>query len=140
MTVPRREFLKIVAAGAMFPSGFLSTSSRPFSSAEIDRLFENSVIIDTLSLAHKWDGVAFSAIKESGYTAIQTSLSNRNLEVAVQALSEWNRRVEEHPDIFVKATSAADIEHAKRDGKLAVIYGFQNTTMVEDDVDNVDVL
>jgi membrane dipeptidase len=143
MTVRRREFLKVLTAGAVFPYGVLAPEqalSQSSTTANIDRLFDESIVIDTLSVAHKWDHVAFSAIKESGYTAIQTSLSNRNLEVAVQALAEWNRRIEEHPDIFIKATTAAAIERAKREGKIAVIYGFQNTTMVEDDVDNVDVL
>lgn len=140
MTVHRREFLKVMAAGAMFPYGAITNSSPPSSTADIDRLFDESIIIDTLSVAHKWDDVAFSAIKESGYSAIQTSLSNRSLEVAVQALAEWNRRIDDHPDIFTKTAKAADIERAKRDGKLAVIYGFQNSTMVEDDVDNIDVL
>jgi membrane dipeptidase len=143
MTIRRREFLKVLTAGAMFPYGVLAHApkrARTSTSEEVDRLFDESIVIDTLSVAHQWDEVAFSAIKESGYTAIQTSLSNRNLEVAVQALAEWNRRFEEHSDIFTKATSASEIERAKRDGKLAVILGFQNSTMIEDDVDNVDVL
>lgn len=143
MMVQRRQFLKAMAAGAVFPYGPFAnspSSSQSPSSAEIDQLFDEAIVIDTLSTAHKWDDVAFSALEESGYTAIQTSLSSRNLEVAVQALAEWNRRVGDHPDIFLKAITAADIQRAKREGKLAVIYGFQNATMIEDDIDNVDVL
>ncbi len=93
-----------------------------------------------MSTAHEWDEVAYQSIEESGYTAIQTTLPSPNLEVAVQALAEWNRRIKDHPDKLVRADRAADIEHAKREGKMAVLFGFQNSTMIEDDVDNVDVI
>jgi membrane dipeptidase len=122
-----------MAAGAVFPYGLIGQD-------DIDRLFDQATVVDTLSTAHKWDDVAFKSIKESGYTAIQTTLPSPNLEVAVQALAEWNQRIKSHPDKLVRATRVADIERAKREGKMAVLFGFQNSTMIEDDVDNVDVI
>jgi membrane dipeptidase len=147
MPVERRDFLKAIAAGAVLPYGALRVAEaapprrvRVFQQAEIDQLFDQAIVVDTLAVAHEWDDFAFAAVKESGYTAIQTSLASSNLEAAVQALAEWNRRIQDHADKLVKATKAADIERAKKEGKMAVLFGFQNTTMVEDDVDNVDVL
>ncbi len=133
MNFHRREFLKTMAAGAVFPYGLIGQT-------DIDRLFHHAIVVNTLSIAHEWDDVAFKSIKESGYTAIQTTLPSPNLEVAVQALAEWNRRIKDHPDKLVRANGAADIERAKEEGKMAVLFGFQNSTMIEDDVDNVDVI
>jgi membrane dipeptidase len=144
MTFHRRDFLKAVAAGAVLPYGKIFGERRPMAPPEattdIDQMFDGAIIIDALASAYHWDEVEFAAVEESGYTAIHTTLPTRNLEVAVQALAEWNQRIKEHPDKFLRATQAAHIEEAKRQGKLAVMLGFQNSTMVEDDVDNVDVL
>lgn len=143
MTIKRRDFLRAMAASAVFPYGVLG-ESRPETGAQgdtdIDRLFDEAIIIDALAVAHQWDEVEFAAIEESGYTGIQTTLPGQNLEVAVQALAEWNQRVVDHSDRFLRATQAAHIEQAKREGKLGVLFGFQNSTMLEGDVDNVDVL
>jgi len=133
MSVDRRTFVKTLAAGAMFPYGIMGQD-------DIDRLFDQAIVVDALAVAHEWDDVAYRSIKESGYTVIQTTLPSPNLEVAVQALAEWNRRIKDHPDKLVRASRAADIERAKKEGKMAVLFGFQNSTMIEDDVDNVDVI
>lgn len=152
MTIERRDFLKTLAAGALLGSdglvrGTLGTEGirarerrRSAQEVDLDDLFDEAIVIDSLAVGHQWDAETFRAIERSGYTGIQTTLSSTNLEVAVQALAEWNRRIAENPERLVKATSAARIEEAKRTGRMAVIFGFQNATMVEDDVDNLDVL
>lgn len=152
MSIERRDFLKAVAVGAVAgadltrldaASGSAPTRrSRPSGAQEVDLddLYDEAIVIDSLAVGHEWGPETFRAIERSGYTAIQTTLSSTNLEVAVQALAEWNRRIARHPDVLMRATSAAAVEDAKRQGKMAVIYGFQNATMVEDDVENLDVL
>jgi len=143
--VERRGFIKAMAAGAILPHAALSaaspgTGSSQDDSLEVDKSFDRAIVIDALASARGWDEITFAAAKKSGCTGIQTSLSTRNLELAVQGLAEWNRRFRDNPDKLVKATEAAHIERAKREGKLAVGLAFQNTTMIEDDVDNLDVL
>jgi len=134
VTVERREFLKAMAAGALFPRGVLGQGSR------VDRLFDEAIVIDSLAVGHEWDQVEYEAVKRSGYTGIQTTLPSESLEIAIRALAEWNRRVRENPNELVRATKAAHVERAKSEGKMAVVFGFQNATMLGGKVENLDAL
>ncbi len=138
MTMHRREFVKAVAVGATLPY-----RPRLFDSTQqdqIDALFARSIVFDSLAVAHRWDDEEWAAVEASGYTAIQTSLSSSSLDASLDALTEWAQRFERESSRYVKATSVADIERAKREEKLAVILGFQNATMIGTDIGNLDVL
>ncbi len=128
----RRNFLAVASAGGLA----LARAQAP---NQIDALYDGSLVVDSLSI-ETWDDGAFAAWKRSGYTGIQTSLANRNFSVAMRALEEWKKRFEQHPDKLIHATKAADIERAKNEGKLAVILGFQNGTIIEDSLQNLDKL
>jgi membrane dipeptidase len=132
--VERREFLKAMAAGAMFPSGMMSARS------SVDRLFDEAIVVDALAVGHEWDEVEFEAVKRSGYTGIQTTLPSSSFDVAVRALAEWNARIRAHEDKLLRATKAAHVERAKAEGKMAVILGFQNATMLHGEIEKLDVL
>jgi len=43
-----------------------------------------------------------------------------------------------HPDRLLKFSSASDLLEAKRSGRLAIIYGFQDTTPLGEDLDRLD--
>ena len=133
MVLPRRDFLKAMAVGAAMPSNLFPQPS------EADQLYDRAIVIDCLSF-EKWDDAGFEAAKRSGYTAIQTSLANRNFDAAVRDLAAWQGRFEQHSDRFVKVLKAADIQRAKREGKLGVVLGFQDATCIEDNVKNLDTL
>ncbi len=156
MNLKRRDFLKIVPFGVMMPgqlvSGY-SVSARNASAAiplqsgartqetnKIDQLYDNAIVIDALVITSDWGEESYKALKQSGYTGFQTSLSSGNLETALKALAEWNQRIQDNADKLVRAVSAADFERAKHAGKLAVMFGFQNATMIENSIDNLEVL
>lgn len=122
-------------------------------SPEVEALYDRAIVIDTLG-SDRWDEAGFAAWKKSGYTAIQTTLdanlkargrfegeywSEGNFEVALASLKKWGETFRQHPDKFVHCTKASDIERAKREGKLAVMLGFQEAP-VHDDVENLDRL
>jgi membrane dipeptidase len=132
----------------------------PARSRVADELFDRALVADTLcdlgaeGAGIKWDAVMFDAIKLSGYTAIQTTLSSGegpagrseggpwsegNFGAAMAALNQWQEWFSQHPDKLIHCTKAADIERAKRESKLAVILGFQNAPF-KDDVGTVDKL
>jgi len=117
----------------MFPRDLLPQSG------ESDQLYDRAIVIDSLSF-ETWDDAGFEAAKRSGYTAIQTSLENRNLDVALRELAAWQGRFEQYPDRFIKVLKAADIQRAKREGKLGIVLGFQNATCIEDNLKNLDTL
>ncbi|HEY0248555.1 MAG TPA: membrane dipeptidase [Gryllotalpicola sp.] len=43
-------------------------------------------------------------------------------------------------DYVTLATSLADLESARRDGKLALVAGFESATMIENELDRIDIL
>ncbi|MCH7490743.1 MAG: membrane dipeptidase [Gemmatimonadetes bacterium] len=61
------------------------------------------------------------------------------LELAVDGLMEYDRYLAAHPDLFIKATSVADVDAARRAGKMAVFYLYQNATQFDDDLDRVEM-
>ncbi len=61
------------------------------------------------------------------------------LELAVDGLMEYDRYLAAHPEPFIKATSVADVDAARRSGKMAVFYLFQNATQFDDDLDRVEM-
>jgi membrane dipeptidase len=145
MSIERRDFLKTFAAGAVLPTGEVldratEAAQRIRAASLAADLYDRSIVIDTLAVGLEWDEVEFEAAALSGYTGIQTTLPSGNFDQAMRALAAWNARIEEHPEALVRATGAADIERAKAEGKMAVIFGFQNATMIHDDLDNIDLL
>ncbi len=140
----RRDFLKAAAASTALAGANAmmggKTASALATKSELDELYNKSIVIDTLSFAHRWDEEENKAIDASGYTGIITSLSRRNLKTALDQLVEWHQRIREQPQRFMMALTAEDFITAKKTGKLAVMMNFQNATMLEGDLDNVDVL
>jgi membrane dipeptidase len=137
-TMRRRDFLSsTAAAGAALAAARVVWAAQR---NEIDALFERSLVVDALSVDPDWSDDVFAAFKRSGLTAIQTSLSNRNLAAATADLKRWNARFEKFPDRVVKVLRGGDITDAKKTGKIAVILGFQNATMIGDDLKNLDFL
>jgi membrane dipeptidase len=57
------------------------------------------------------------------------------LELAVDSLLEHDRYLARNPTFFVKATSVRDVETARRLGKMAVFYLYQNTVQFGQDLD-----
>lgn len=133
----RRTFLGLLGASL---AARRSLAQAPPRNPAIDALYERSIVIDALAFGREWDEVEYDAIERSGYTGIQTTLPSNNFQVAARALAEWNRRIRDNPDKLVHATRAAHIEQAKADGKMAVIFGFQNATMLEGALQNLDPL
>lgn len=61
------------------------------------------------------------------------------LRLAVDALLDHDRHLTAHPQLFVRATSAADVDRARRSGRLAVFYLYQNTVQFGTSLDRIDL-
>ncbi|MBM3572726.1 MAG: dipeptidase [Alphaproteobacteria bacterium] len=57
----------------------------------------------------------------------------------LKAIGKWNRLFEAHGDLIAQAESVADIERIAASGRTAVIFGFQNTSPFEDDIELVQI-
>ena len=61
------------------------------------------------------------------------------LALAIDGLMEYDRYLTEHPDLFIKATTVADVDAARRSGRMAVFYLYQNATQFDDDLDRIEM-
>lgn len=130
----RRDLLKhgtTIAAASLLPS------ARPLA-ATVN--YDELLVIDALSFGREWDEEEFEALARSNYAGIVESLPREDLHTAVRALVRWRQRVVEHPQRLLIALEAEDFLRAQRSGRTAVLMNFQNTTMLEGDVDNIDAL
>jgi membrane dipeptidase len=84
-----------------------------------------------------------SDARASGVTAINQTLGyvlgkGDPYEQTLQSIAQWDRLIGDWTSDLSKITSAADIRAAKARGKLGVIYGFQNSAMMGNDVKRID--
>lgn len=76
--------------------------------------------------------------KKGGLTAVAPTVGGwQDAVTAMGTIGEWVQFLRQRPDL-IHVRKAADIEEAKRTGKLGVIFHFQGTDPLEDNVDLVD--
>jgi membrane dipeptidase len=96
-------------------------------------------------LREEYDDALLRAMLGSGMDAITITLCDPKpegaeaLELAVDSLLQHDRFLARHPALFVKATTVADVDRARRERKLAVFYLYQNTVQFGKDLDRVDL-
>jgi membrane dipeptidase len=96
-------------------------------------------------LREEYDDALIRANVGSGMDAITITLCDPKpegaeaLELAVDSLLQHDRFLAHHPALFVKATTVADVDRARRERKLAVFYLYQNTVQFGTDLDRVDL-
>lgn len=88
---------------------------------------------------------ALADLRRSGVTAINltlggTSMPGNPFEHAVRHIAVNDEMIRRYPDQFLKVWSARDIDRAKIERKIGLIYNFQGAQMLGDDVRRVDIL
>ncbi|MFN8581393.1 MAG: membrane dipeptidase [Gemmatimonadaceae bacterium] len=82
---------------------------------------------------------ALASAKASGMTAINMTVASSNsFESTIEAIGKADAFIRAHPNDLLKVFSTADIQQAKAQKKVGVIYGFQNAAMVGDKAERVD--
>jgi len=80
----------------------------------------------------------------SGLTAVNTTLGyvagpGDPFEKSVRDVAEYDRLLRAHSADLLKVFTAGDISRAKEQGKIGIIYGFQNAAMMGSDATRVDL-
>ncbi len=102
---------------------------------------DDLIVIDALQAGGDWGPEIVRDIHAGGLTAVHVApLVWEGSREAIADLARWQRRFRDHPDEIVPALSADDILAAKRAGRTAILYGAQNASVFEDDLDLVWVL
>ncbi len=111
-------------------------------------LHNDSIVINGLDIAsiHNFDHEYVDRIRNGGLTCgIKTVILHElrfehytriweDNDGAVRKISDYLRYIDDNPDRVLHATTAADIERAKQEGKYAVMFGFQNAVAIGDNL------
>ncbi len=87
---------------------------------------------------------ALDDVKLSGLTAVNLTVSGvgsyaRNYDETIKNIAFWDEQIAARADRLMLIRRFADLEVARCQGKLGLIYGFQDATPLGEDLDRVDM-
>ena len=98
------------------------------------------MLIDGLQYAN-WSEKIFRQMREGNVDAVHVTISyHENFRETVLNFEQWNRWFEQYPDLIMKGQWASDIDIARKTGRTAIFFGFQNPSPIEDDIGLVEIL
>ncbi|MGV3481275.1 MAG: dipeptidase [Sphingobium sp.] len=161
MTQDRRHFLIGSATAAAVAAGAASMAqARSAAGASGGGVFVNSLGTlfgfdapppppgsKPLIVESRPEMVTDSAVRDTlaaGISAVNITLGHvagdiDPFEHSVADIGRWNRILQQRSGQLLHVLKADDIVRARREGKLGVIYGCQNSTMLGDKVERVDL-
>ena len=149
--ITRREFTKTIGGAAAlvtFSPALAWAADEPKVSAEAAKLYRDSFIVDANALA--WIGNLLGrpnqddltkAIRESGVTALKSTLGGAtgDFETAVTDIAAAEQLMEKRADLFLRVRTHADLDRARKEQKLGVIYSFESAAMLEDKIERIEL-
>ena len=146
----RRKFLTSTAALALVASPALRAAAPKRGFAE--SAYAKAIVIDGLGGPGGYDpdlppdaGLSPSMladVKSSGVTALNLTVNSvgngpRKFEETVETIGYAEKQITEHPDYFMKVLNARDLNTAKASGRMGLIYGFQDTSALDGQLDRM---
>ena len=96
-------------------------------------------LIDNLQYAN-WSEKIFRQMREGGVDAVHVTITyHENFRETVANVEKWNRWFEQFPDLIFQGFTGNDVRRAKKEGKTAIFFGFQNPSPIEDDIGLVEI-
>ena len=82
-------------------------------------------------------------VLDSGTNVVRISLGSplppdTAYQIIIDTYAQYEKYIRTNSDYLMKASSVADIEKAKKEGRLALMYYFQNVTPIGFDLDRID--
>lgn len=137
----RRSFVLGLGSAAVLAKSLIAGQATPSAPGRADRL-----VMDAMGeLRPEYEASLIRDMLASGMDSITITLCDPKpegalaLELALDSLLQHDRYLASKPEFFVKATSVKNVDAARRSGKMAVFYLFQNTVQFGRDLDRVDV-
>ncbi len=105
-----------------------------------DRLHKKALVLDALSFPYIIDDVYSPSVREGGVDAACITVAiSQGFNETVREIARIRRRIEERSDLFVIACTSAEIIKAKSQGKIALVFGFQDIEPIEDDLTFIEI-
>jgi len=103
-------------------------------------MYQQRIVIDGLQYCN-WDREYFQTLKASGITAVHaTIVYHENARETLTRFAEWNLRFEQNADLIMPIYSMADVETAKAQGKVGILFGAQNCSPIDDEIGLIEVM
>ena len=147
--VDRRRFL--ISASTAAAVSMLPTRIRAAGTAHWPP-FKESIVIDSCGGPgrgdtkenHPLDAAELKDIRDSGVTAINFTVGGvgtyaSDYDASIKDIAFWDAQIAANPGALLKITHGKQIDEAKRDGRLGIILGFQDTTMYGENLDRFDL-
>ena len=159
----RRHFLTLAGAGAVAAPSLLSTAA--LAAAPVRGVPKGAIVINALGGLDNPNGEpdapapktgiggaareiidrrVIDDARASGLTAVNITLGYvagdmEPFEHTVREIGIWERRIQDNPKDFLKILTAADILRAKRENRIGILYGFQNSVMMGKDASRAGI-
>jgi membrane dipeptidase len=146
--VHRRHFnlgiLKISAAAFLSPR----LLANPFDDTNddvpeaIEALYKTATVIDSLcgpfvAMDVLPSAETVAAVHHSGITAIHSTVSVPGFEDTINILANLQDLVDHYPEALLIVRRHSDLIRAKRENKIGIMPGFQDTQFLEEDPDRI---
>ena len=98
-----------------------------------------SLFIDALQY-NNWSEEVFQQINWGGISAIHVTICyHEDFQEMVQNVIDWNRRFEDYSALIFQGRTASAVLKARKEGRTAIFFGFQNCSPIEDNIGRVEV-
>ena len=96
-------------------------------------------LIDNLQYAN-WSEKIFRQMREGNVDAVHVTIAYHEMfRETVAKVEQWNRWFESYPELIFHGRTGEDVRRAKREGRTAIFFGFQNPSPIEDDIGLVEI-
>jgi membrane dipeptidase len=147
----RREFL---IRGAALATAAAAGNAGAATSAFTDTDFRRAIVIDGLGGVDDPYGAPDATVMDpravADLRAAGLTMSHFTVNAVGNGPDVWaktianiagtDQLITDNPDVLIKVGSTADIRRAKREGKSAILYGTQDTSLVGADLDRLALL
>jgi len=148
--VDRRQFLRLAAAAAA-AAPFAARATAAGYPADA---YGRAIVIDALGGPGDYDASAaedaplslraVADARASGLTAVNLTVSAvgngpGKFEATIANIARADHEFALHPDAFVRVLAGRDLRAAKDSRRLGIVYGFQDTSMLEGDLGRLEL-
>ena len=93
-----------------------------------------NILIDGLEYCN-WNRELFEKAHEGGLNAIHATLVYwENTNESFEKINYWDNLIKSNSDILLHVRKSPDIVEAKKSNKIGIIYGFQNSAPIANDI------
>ena len=145
---------RLLLHGAAFAAAAAASSGAAAQAGFTDADYRRAIVIDGLGGvddpygppdATVMDPRAVADLRASGLTMSHFTVNTVGnaadvWEKTIATIAQIDQMIADNPDVLIKVGKTEDIRRAKREGKSAILYGTQDTSLVGADLDRLALL